>query len=154
VDVLEDNKMKLVVDVSIPTDCELTSRRPDIVVFLKGNNQITILEVAVCWEPLLKEWEKEKSNKYWQLAASLAIQHPGWKVDIFPVVVGSLGTLRSFRENIGHLGLFTKREVLKLVHMCNSKCSDLQLDCLEGISVLDLRFCMQCVHDCLLGSFV
>jgi len=94
VGVLEDNKMNLVVDVSMPTDRELTSRKPDVVALLKGSNQITILEVSVCWEPLLKEWEKEKSNEYREVAADLAIQHPGWKVDIFPVVVGSLGTLR------------------------------------------------------------
>ena len=113
--VLEDDRTKIVVDVSMPTDRELTSRRPDIVVFLKESNQITILEVAVCWEPLLEEREKEKSNKYRELAADLAIQHPGWKVNIFPVVIGSLGTLRSFRENIGRLEMFTKREVLRLV---------------------------------------
>ena len=67
--VLEDERTKLVVDASMPTDRELTSRRPDVVVFLKGSNQITILEVAVCWEPLLEEWEKEKSYKYQELAA-------------------------------------------------------------------------------------
>ena len=113
--VLEDDRTKLVVDVSMPTDHELTSRRPYIVVFLKESNQITILEVAVCWELLLEERKKKKSNKYWELAADLAIQHPGCKVDIFPVVVGSLGTLRSFRENIGHVGMCMKREVLRLV---------------------------------------
>ena len=112
--VLEDDKMKLVVDVSMPTDCELTSRRPDIVVFLKERNQITIVEVAVAWEPLLEEREREKSNKYRELAADLATQHPGWKVDIIPVVVGSLGTLRNFREHIVRLKLFTKREILRL----------------------------------------
>jgi len=33
VGVLEDDRTKIVVDVSMPTDRELTSRRPDIVVF-------------------------------------------------------------------------------------------------------------------------
>ena len=75
--VLEDEGTKLVVDVSMPTDRELTSRRQDVVVFLKGSNQITILEVAVCWEPLLEVQKKEKSNKYQELAVDLAIQHPG-----------------------------------------------------------------------------
>ena len=60
--VLEDERTKLVVDISMPTDRELTSSRPDVVVFLKGSNQITILEGSVCWEPLLEQWEKEKST--------------------------------------------------------------------------------------------
>jgi len=104
VGVIEGDKAKLVVDVSIPTD--------DIIMYLKERNQIIILEVAVTWEPLLEEREKEKSNKYRELAADIAIQNPGWKVDVMAVVVGSLGALRSFRENIGHLKLFSKREVL------------------------------------------
>ena len=62
VGVLDGNKKKLVLDVSMPTDRELTSRKPDIVMYLKERNQITILEVAVAWEPLLEQQEKEKSN--------------------------------------------------------------------------------------------
>jgi len=53
--------MKLVVDVSIPTDQDLTAKRPDIVMFLNERNQIVILEVAVAWEPLLEEREKERA---------------------------------------------------------------------------------------------
>ena len=61
------------------------------------------------WEPLLEERKKEKSNKYRELAADMAIQHPGWKVDVMAAVVGSLGVLRSFRSNISHLRLFSER---------------------------------------------
>jgi len=112
VGVLEGDKAKLVVDVSMPTDRDLTTRRPDIIVYLKKRNQVVILEVA--WETLLEEREKEKSNKYRELAVDLATQHPGWKVDILPIVVGSLTTLRSFRTNITRLKLFSKKEILKL----------------------------------------
>jgi len=49
VGVLDGNKAKLVVDVSMPTDRDLTTRRPDIVMYLKERNQIVILEVAVAW---------------------------------------------------------------------------------------------------------
>ena len=114
VGVLEGDKAKLVVDVSMPTERDLTARRPDIIVYLKERNQVVILEVAVAWETLLEEREKEKSNKYRELAADLATQHPGWRVDILPIVVGSLGTLRSFRSNIERLKLFSRKEILKL----------------------------------------
>jgi len=111
--VLEGEKIKLVVNVSMPTDWDLTTRQPDIMLYLKEHNQIVILEVAVAWEPLLEE--RGKAQKV--LAADLVIQHPGWKVDVMAIVVGSLGTLHSFRGNIGHLKLFSKREVLKF--SCN-----------------------------------
>jgi len=41
----------------------------------------------------LEEWGKEKSNKYRELAADLAIQHPGWKVDVMGGKSGSLAEL-------------------------------------------------------------
>ena len=74
---LRGDKAKLVVDVSIPTDRDLTARRPDIIVYLKECNLAVILEVAVAWKTLLEEREKEKSNKYRELAADLATRHPG-----------------------------------------------------------------------------
>jgi len=42
--------------------------------FIKERNHIVILAVAVAWEPLLEEQEKEKFNKYQKLAVDLAIQ--------------------------------------------------------------------------------
>jgi len=98
VGVSDRDKMKWVVDISISTDRDITARRSDIIMYLKEHNQIVILEVAVAWEPLLEEQEKEKSNKYQEL-----------KVDVMAVVVGNLGVLRSFRSNIGCLKLFSKR---------------------------------------------
>ena len=44
---MRGDKAKLVVDVSIPTDKDLTARKPDIIVYLKECNQVVILEVAV-----------------------------------------------------------------------------------------------------------
>jgi len=62
VGVLDGDKAKLVVDVSMPTDQDLTARRPDIIMYLKERNQIVILVVAVAWEPLFEEREKEDSR--------------------------------------------------------------------------------------------
>ena len=73
-----------------------------------------ILEGAVAWEPLLAERERQKTEKYGELAADLATPHPGWRVDVVPIVVGSLGTLRNVRHNIYGLGIFTRREAAKL----------------------------------------
>ena len=60
---MDGDKMKLVVDVSIPTDQDLTARRPDIIMFLKEHNQIVILEVEVAWESLLKNEKRRNPRK-------------------------------------------------------------------------------------------
>ena len=46
----------------------------------------------------LLEREHEKFYKYQELAADLATQHHGWRVVVVPIVMGSLGTLRSLRQ--------------------------------------------------------
>ena len=56
-------------------------------------------------EPLLEEREREKFHKYQELAADLATQYHGWRVTVVPIVVGSLGTLRSLRQNLQCLAI-------------------------------------------------
>ena len=84
-------KAKIMVDLSVPTDRQLPDKRPDIVLYLKGERKIVILEGAVAWEPLLAERERQKSDKYQELAADLATQHLGWRVEVVPIVVGCQG---------------------------------------------------------------
>ena len=72
-------------------------------------------EGVVAWEPLLAEREKQKSDKYQELAADLATQHPGWRVTVVPIVAGCLGTLRQMRANLHGLGIFTRWESTRLV---------------------------------------
>ena len=103
---LSSAKAKIVVDLSVPTDRQLPDRRPDIVLYLKGERKIVILEGAVTWEPLLAEQERPR--------ADLAIQHRGWRVVVVPIVAGCLGTLREMRANLYGLGLFTRWEVARL----------------------------------------
>ena len=88
---LDGTRAKLLVDLSVPTDRQLTERRPDILLYLKEKREIVILEGAVTWEPLLAERERQKTDKYRELAADLATQHPGWRVTVVPIVVGCLG---------------------------------------------------------------
>ena len=111
---LSGAKAKIVVDLSVPTDRRLPDRRPDIVLHLKGEQKIVILEGAVAWEPLLADQERQKSEKYQELAVDLATQHRGWRVVVVPIVVGCLGTLKELRDNLYGLGLFTRREVARL----------------------------------------
>ena len=121
--VLSGGKAKIVVDLSVPTDRQLSERRPDLMLHLKESQRIVILEGAVAWEPLLAERERQKTAKYGELAADLATQHPGWRVEVVPIVIGSLGTLRNVRHNIYGLGIFTQREGPNWQRRCNSKFS-------------------------------
>ena len=80
-------------DICIPTDRFLRDRRPDLVVYLKRLRTLVIFEMACAWEPLIKEREREKAAKYAELAADLATQFPGWKVEVAPLVIGDLGSV-------------------------------------------------------------
>ena len=111
--VLEGSEVRLVVDLSIPTDRQLTERRPDLVAYYRELRRIVIYEVACAWEPLIEERQREKRGKYRELAADLATQWPGWKVQTTPVVVGDLGSLGSLREELSGLQLFTRKEILR-----------------------------------------
>ena len=90
---MEGNDLKLCVDVSVPTDRQLTERRPDLVVFAKEKRKIIIFDVACAWKPLLNEREGEKREKYQELARDMATQWKGWKSSVVPLVVGDLASL-------------------------------------------------------------
>ena len=123
--VMENSKVKVTVDVSVPTDRELTERRPDLIVYDRSVKRISILEVAVAWEPLIKERELEKRGKYLSLARDLANQWPGWSTKVFPVVVGGLGSLCGLRSELDGLGFLTRRDIDRLGTACRfeSLCS-------------------------------
>ena len=111
--VLEGSEVRLVVDLSIPTDRQLTERRPDLVAYYRELGRIVIYEIACAWEPLIEDRQREKGGKYRELAADLATQWPGWKVQTTPLVVGDLGSLGSLRDELSKLQLFTKKEILR-----------------------------------------
>ncbi len=116
--VIENSELKITIDVSIPTDRSITERRPDLVIDLKRECRALILEVACAWEPLILEREREKRGKYEELARDLATQLSGWRTQVFPLVVGDLGSLGSFRKELEATGLFDKREVSFIARNC------------------------------------
>ena len=112
--VLESDEVKFTVDLSIPTDRQMTERRPDLIAYFRETRRIVIFEIACAWEPLIEERQREKGGKYRELAADLATQWPGWRVVTTPLVVGDLGSLGSFRKELSKLQLFDIREILHL----------------------------------------
>ena len=60
--VLEGKDVKLVIDVSVPTDRQLSATRPDLVVYSWRTKHIFILEVACAWEPLVHARQGERKE--------------------------------------------------------------------------------------------
>ena len=115
---LNGRDLKLVIDVSVPTDRQLSATRPNLIVYSWRTKHISILEVACAWEPLVIVREKEKKEKYQEFARDLATQHQGWKVLVYLLVVGDLASLAGFREELGKTHLLTKREISFLARNC------------------------------------
>ena len=126
---LKGARAKITVDLVVPTNRQLSDRRLDLILYLKGERKIEILESAVAWELLLAEREHQKADKYRELAADLATQHPRWRVVMVPIVIGCLGILRSLRQNLYGLGLLTRREVDRLAKEIKFEtlCSEVRL---------------------------
>lgn len=82
---------RLMVDLTLATDKGMTERRPDLVVALKRQKRLVVLEVAVAWEPGVSERFQEKADKYRGLGADLANTYKNYAVTTIPVVMGSMG---------------------------------------------------------------
>ena len=72
---------------------DLTECRPNLIIYNKCEKHISIFEVAVAWEPLIKDRELNIRGKYLSVACNLANQWPGWSMKVIPMVVGWLGSL-------------------------------------------------------------
>ena len=90
----------ILMDQHIPTDTVTEANRPNLVVRLEGEKRIVCIDVAVAWEPLVREREAEKQDKYQELAADLAHAWEGYRVLVVPVVVGTLGLVRELRKQL------------------------------------------------------
>ena len=105
----------LLIDQCHPTDWKMTERRPDLVVKLEKERRATIFEVAIAWEPLVKERTKQKQRKYQELAAELARQWPGYRVKVVPVVLGSMGLVTDLQKHLMKAELLNQEEVSTLM---------------------------------------
>jgi hypothetical protein len=111
-------KVKVHSVLMIVTDQALSERRPDLICQVFGTKCKWIVEIACAWEPLIPEREAEKRRKYQALARDLALQEPGWVVEVVPLVVGDLGSLVSFRRNLKETDLLNDREIDFLARNC------------------------------------
>ena len=102
---------RILVDQLIPTKREMRERKPDLVVRLRDKNYIAIFEVACPWATNVRDREMEKQRKYQELAADLATQYDGYRVHVFPVVIGNLGLIRGLRRHLETSQVMSNAEI-------------------------------------------
>lgn len=107
--VTENEKAKILWDFTIQTDHVIQARRPDIVVKEKGLDHTWIIDIAVPGDSRIEEKEKEKIEKYQDLAREIQRL---WQtsVNVIPVVVGALGAVGKLEEHLEMLDV-SKKEV-------------------------------------------
>ena len=79
-------------DFTIQTDNEIKARRPDMINKDKEQYTCTIIDFAVSYDSRIELKEKEKIDKYQDLAIELK-RLWNTKVTVVPIVFGSLGAI-------------------------------------------------------------
>ena len=109
--VFECENMKICEDSPVPTAAVVQERQPDLVQFLKDRNEIWIMDVMVRWDPLISERERENTAKYQDLAIDMGRRYQGWKVQVWPIVMGALRTVGRLSQDLQAIGCFETYEV-------------------------------------------
>ena len=109
----ETDRVKILWDFNIQTDHVVEHRRPDIVVLDKEGKRCQLIDIAVPGDSRVELKEKEKVQKYQDLAREL---RKLWrvKVKVVPLVVGALGTIpKALEKSLESIGSTVKVELLQ-----------------------------------------
>ena len=90
--VLENDSHKLLWDFNIQTDHLIPARRPDLIIIYKKKRIRKIIDFAVPADHRINLKEREKKDKYLELARELK-KLWNMKVTIVPIVIGAFGTI-------------------------------------------------------------
>ena len=77
--IIENKEARIAVDYSMPTDATIKECKPDILLTIFAQRRIKVIEVAVVWDGLVTDRERQKKEKYMAVAADIA---PGWVVRV------------------------------------------------------------------------
>ena len=87
--VYENRSVKILWDPSIPTDEEMTERRPDLVVEDWLCKSICSIEMSVPTDSNINGRWQEKFQKYQKLAADMRKQFRGYRIKVVPMIIGA-----------------------------------------------------------------
>ena len=99
-EVLENNFVKIWWNYEWQTPHQCTNRRPDLVVMEKEEKKIWIMDMACPIEKNVEMKEREKKQKYQQLAEEVKAVYPEYEVEVIPLVVGCLGGIKNLHANV------------------------------------------------------
>ena len=103
--VLENEDYKILWDFSIQTDHVIEARRPDVVLVDKKERTCKVIDFAVPGDSRIEDKEREKIEKYQDLAREL---QKLWnvRVKVIPLVVGALGAIpKQFGKRLKDIGI-------------------------------------------------
>ena len=109
--VYENRSVKILWDPSIPTDDEMTERRPDLVVEDRLCKSIFIIEMSVPTDSNINGRWQEKFQKYQKLAADMRKQFRGYRIKVVPMIIGALGTVDTLLEDLRGIPKLSKSAV-------------------------------------------
>ena len=109
--VYENRSVKILWDPSIPTDDEMTERRPDLVVEDRLSKSIFIIEMSVPADSNINGRWQEKFQKYQKLAADMRKQFRGYRIKVVPMIIGALGTVDTLLEDLRGIPKLSKSAV-------------------------------------------
>ena len=93
---IENENVKILWDINIQCDNVIEARRPDIVIVEKKEKSCLIIDIAVPGDVRVYEKEQEKVEKYQDLKREIGRLWQMRKVQVIPVVVGSLGSVSKY----------------------------------------------------------
>ena len=111
--VIESDDVTILCNFNIQCDHVIESQRPDIVVVLKKEKECKIIDIAVPGDCRIYEKETEKIEKY-ELKREIRKLWTMKKVEVIPIVVGTLGAVSKILEKwIEKLGIHIRIELLQ-----------------------------------------
>ncbi|XP_072169447.1 uncharacterized protein [Diadema setosum] len=111
--VSENDQVKILWDFDVQTDNVIQHRRPDIIVVERARQMCTIVDVAVPGDSRVAEKEKEKIEKYQDLARELR-RLWNMRTKVIPIVVGALGTTpKQLRRHLDDVGVPDRVQTLQ-----------------------------------------
>ena len=84
-------------NTTVPVDVTITTLKPDMVLFNKEKNEVTLFELSVPFEINIETTHQTKVNRYKQLIED--IEANGFKTTYFPTEVGSRGFITPANNN-------------------------------------------------------
>jgi hypothetical protein len=104
--VVENERIKIWWDMPFcPHGGKLDHNRPDMIVWLKEEKKLFVVEMSTPGDDKVEWWEEEKKKKYGPLLVELAVEYGdrGVTVEQVTLVIGALGSVRSLMEELGKM---------------------------------------------------